>query len=91
MAAERFVDSLQLFGIGASWGGFESLAVLADMRRARSVTDWSEHGQVIRLHIGLEGVGDLLADLEQAFAAIADIGNEEGDNKGDARADAHHR
>lgn len=91
VAAERFVDSLQLFGIGASWGGFESLAVLADMRRARSVTDWSEHGQVIRLHIGLEGVGDLLADLEQAFAAIADIGNDEGDNKGDARADAHHR
>ncbi len=73
MAAERFVDSLQLFGIGASWGGFESLAVLADMRRARSVTDWSDHGTLIRLHIGLEGVGDLLADLEQAFAAIAPI------------------
>lgn len=87
VAAERFVDSLQLFGIGASWGGFESLAVLADMRRARSVTDWSGHGQMIRLHIGLEGVGDLLADLEQAFAAIVDIGNE----KGDARADTHHR
>ncbi|TSP11897.1 cystathionine beta-lyase [Cupriavidus campinensis] len=73
VAPERFVDSLTLFGIGASWGGFESLAVLADMRRARSVTDWAAHGTVIRLHIGLEGVSDLLADLDQAFAAIADI------------------
>jgi cystathionine beta-lyase len=73
VAPERFVDSLKLFGIGASWGGFESLAVLADMRRARSVTDWAAHGTVIRLHIGLEGVPDLLADLDQAFAAIADI------------------
>ncbi|MBP0624056.1 cystathionine beta-lyase [Cupriavidus consociatus] len=77
VAAERFVDSLQLFGIGASWGGFESLAMLADMRRARSVTDWSGHGTVIRLHIGLEGVADLLADLEQAFAAIAQIDERE--------------
>ncbi|WP_354683456.1 cystathionine beta-lyase [Cupriavidus necator] len=90
VAAERFVDSLQLFGIGSSWGGFESLAVLADMRRARSVTDWSGHGQVIRLHIGLEGVGDLLADLEQAFAAIADVGNDKEDQQS-ARAGARHR
>ena len=85
VAAERFVDSLALFGIGASWGGFESLAVLADMRRARSVTDWSAHGQMIRLHIGLEGVEDLLADLEQAFAAIAETTTEQ------ERADVHHR
>lgn len=86
-AAERFVDSLQLLGIGASWGGFESLAVLADMRRARSVTDWSGHGQVIRLHIGLEGVSDLLADLDQAFAAIANIETKTEQE----RAHAHHR
>lgn len=77
VAPERFVDSLGLFGIGASWGGFESLAVLADMRRARSVTDWSGHGVVIRLHIGLEAVDDLLADLAQAFDAIADLASTE--------------
>ncbi|MGO4326519.1 cystathionine beta-lyase [Cupriavidus sp. 2TAF22] len=70
-AAERLVDSLALFGIGASWGGFESLAVVADMRGARSVTDWSTRGQVIRLHIGLEDVDDLVADLARGFAAIA--------------------
>lgn len=73
VAAERFVDSLRLFAIGASWGGFESLAVLGDMRRARSVTDWSSQATVIRLHIGLEAVPDLLADLTQAFGAIAAI------------------
>lgn len=69
-AAERLIDKLQLFGIGASWGGYESLVTLADMRRARSVTDWSGRGQVIRLHIGLEDPGDLSADLRQGFAAL---------------------
>lgn len=70
-AAQRFVDSLELFGIGASWGGFESLATLGDLRRARTVTDWSGHGPLIRLHIGLESVADLRADLERALAALA--------------------
>lgn len=70
-AAERLIDSLELFGIGASWGGYESLVTLADMRRARSVTDWSARGQVIRLHVGLEAPTDLLADLSQGFAALA--------------------
>lgn len=69
-AAECLIDSLQLFGIGASWGGYESLVTLADMRRARSVTDWSARGQVIRLHVGLEDPVDLLADLAQGFAAL---------------------
>lgn len=70
-AAERLIDSLQLFGIGASWGGYESLVTLADMRRARSVADWSARGQVIRLHVGLEDPADLLGDLAQGFAALA--------------------
>jgi cystathionine beta-lyase len=70
-AAERLVDGLALFGIGASWGGYESLVTLADMRRARSVADWSGRGQVIRLHIGLEDPADLLRDLLQGFAALA--------------------
>ncbi len=70
-AAERFVDALALFGIGASWGGFESLATIVDLSRARSVADWSGHAPMIRLHIGLEDVDDLLADLDQAFAALA--------------------
>lgn len=70
-AAERLADGLALFGIGASWGGFESLVTLADMPRARSVTDWSGHGPVIRLHVGLEDCADLARDLEQGFAALA--------------------
>lgn len=69
-AAERLIDSLRLFGLGASWGGYESLVTLANLRNARSVTDWSGHGQIIRLHIGLEDSADLLADLQQGFAAL---------------------
>lgn len=69
-AAERLIDSLALFGIGASWGGYESLVTLADMRRARSVSDWSGRGQVIRLHVGLEEPADLIRDLTQGFAAL---------------------
>lgn len=70
-AAERLIDSLTLFGIGASWGGFESLVSLTDMRRARSVGDWSSRGPIVRLHIGLEDPRDLIADLARGFAAMA--------------------
>ena len=70
-AVERFVDALSLFGRGSSWGGYESLVAWADMRAARSVTDWSARGAVIRLHVGLEAPSDLLRDLEGGFAALA--------------------
>jgi cystathionine beta-lyase len=66
--AIRFIDALRLFQIGASWGGFESLVMLADMRQARTVSDWSRYPFLIRLHIGLEDPEDLIADLEQGFA-----------------------
>lgn len=66
-----FIDSLELFGLGASWGGYESLVTAAHMTRARSVTDWSARGPVVRLHIGLEEPADLLADLAQGFGALA--------------------
>jgi cystathionine beta-lyase len=67
-AAVRVVEALRLFGIGASWGGFESLVVLSDMRQARTVTDWRRHPFLIRLHVGLEDPDDLIADLERALA-----------------------
>ena len=67
---DRFIDSLQLFGIGASWGGYESLVTGTNMHRARSVTDWSARGPVVRLHIGLEDPADLIADLGRGFAAL---------------------
>ena len=63
-----FIDALRLFGIGFSWGGFESLAVPADPKRALGVPDHG--GALVRLHIGLEDPADLIADLDQAFAAF---------------------
>ena len=70
-AARTFVDALDLFGIGYSWGGFESLAVPKRPEEYRSATRWDCNGIVIRLQIGLEDVGDLKDDLERGFAAVA--------------------
>lgn len=72
--SERFIDGLRLFGIGASWGGFESLAIPADPVGARSVTDWSGRGPFVRLHIGLEDPEDLIADLSASFDAMDTLG-----------------
>jgi cystathionine beta-lyase len=66
--ADRFVDALEYFSLGASWGGFESLVTTTDMTKARSVGDWSGRGQVVRLHAGLEDSADLIRDLERAFS-----------------------
>ena len=70
-AVERFVDALRLFGRGSSWGGYESLVAWTNMRAARSVTDWSGRGAVVRLHVGLESPRDLTADLASGFEAMA--------------------
>lgn len=67
--AARFVNQLALFGIGASWGGFESLATISNLVTTRTVSDWSQANPIVRLHVGLEDPEDLIADLEQAFAA----------------------
>lgn len=66
-AATRFVDALTLFGIGASWGGFESLATVSKVAGTRTQTDWSAAGPIVRLHIGLEDPDDLIDDMAQAF------------------------
>ncbi|TLP49231.1 cystathionine beta-lyase [Cohaesibacter sp. CAU 1516] len=66
-----FIDALDLFGLGYSWGGFESLVIHADPRNYRTATTWNEPGQLIRLHIGLEDVSDLKEDLEGGFAALS--------------------
>lgn len=62
---EAFVDSLELFGIGASWGGFESLVLPAAYKRTATQPRFA--GMPVRLHIGLEDADDLIADLEQAL------------------------
>jgi cystathionine beta-lyase len=69
--ATRFIDGLMLFGIGASWGGYESLAIVANPRANREAKPWTEEGVLIRLHIGLEDPDDLIADLEAGFARVA--------------------
>src|SRR5579863_2883855 len=66
-----FVDTLQLFGIGASWGGYESLAIPFNCTPLRTATNWQPGGPTVRFHIGLEAVEDLIADLERGFAALA--------------------
>ncbi|PQO96374.1 cystathionine beta-lyase [Pseudomonas frederiksbergensis] len=67
-AADALLDSLSLFSIGYSWGGFESLAMIADPKPVRSATSWEVDGHLVRLHIGLEDPSDLIEDLEQGFA-----------------------
>ena len=69
-AVYAFLDALTLFGIGASWGGFESLAIPFNATPIRTATRWAPEGPTVRLHIGLEDVGDLTADLERGFAAF---------------------
>lgn len=63
----RFIDALTHFGIGYSWGGFESLVVPADPGSLRTAVPWTDPDPLVRLSIGLEDVGDLMADLEQAL------------------------
>jgi len=70
-AVHAFLDALSLFGIGASWGGYESLAIPFNCKKVRTATSWAPGGPTVRLHIGLEDVSDLIADLERGFAALA--------------------
>ena len=65
----RFIDALTHFGIGYSWGGYESLVVTADPASLRTAVPWTDPDPLVRLSVGLEDVGDLIADLEQALGA----------------------
>ncbi len=67
----RFVDALHLFGIGASWGGYESLALPTTGFVSRTAGDLDLGGPAVRFHIGLEDTADLIADLDQAFTALS--------------------
>lgn len=62
-----FIDALELFGIGYSWGGYESLALPVDPAKHRTATKWTLNGALVRLNIGLEDPDDLIADLANAF------------------------
>jgi cysteine-S-conjugate beta-lyase len=70
-AVNAFLNELTLFGIGASWGGFESLAIPFDCAPIRTATKWAPGGPTVRIHIGLEEIDDLIGDLQRGFAAFA--------------------
>lgn len=69
-ALAAFLDHLELFGMGYSWGGFESLIIPFDPRSYRTATAWTEPGPALRVHIGLESVDDLKRDLAAGFARL---------------------
>jgi cystathionine beta-lyase len=69
-AVDALLDTVRLFGMGFSWGGFESLVIPFDCASYRTATKWAPGGPALRLHIGLENVEDLKADLERGFAAF---------------------
>jgi cystathionine beta-lyase len=69
-AVDALLDTVKLFGMGYSWGGFESLMIQFDCSDYRTATKWMPGGPTLRLHIGLEHVDDLKADLERGLAAF---------------------
>jgi cystathionine beta-lyase len=65
---DRFVDTLELFGIGYSWGGAHSLCIPYRISAMRK--NWQEKGTLVRFNIGLEDPDDLIADIERALASM---------------------
>jgi cysteine-S-conjugate beta-lyase len=73
-AVAAMLEGLELFGMGASWGGYESLVLPFDAAKSRSATAWEPEGPTVRIHIGLEDVDDLKADLEAGLARLKSAG-----------------
>ena len=69
-ALAAMLDGLKLFGMGYSWGGFESLVIPFDPSGYRTATQWNEPGPALRFHIGLEHIDDLKADLSAGFERL---------------------
>jgi|GEM_PF-10879 len=73
-AIDAMVDGYRYFGLGFSWGGFESLALPANPASCRTAVKWQAEGPLIRYHIGLEDPHDLIADLEEGFERLRQAG-----------------
>ncbi|MBC8338733.1 MAG: cystathionine beta-lyase [Alphaproteobacteria bacterium] len=69
-AVSAMLDGMELFAMGASWGGYESLMIPAEPGKIRTASEWSAAGPTLRLHIGLEDPDDLIADLEKGLARL---------------------
>ena len=67
------IDELDLCGIGASWGGFESLILPTNPQHIRTAIRWAAEGPTLRLHIGLEDPEDLIEDLDRGFHQLRTI------------------
>jgi len=72
-AVNALIDGLKFFGLGYSWGGFESLILPTSGAIHRTVTPWKAQGPTLRLHIGLEDADDLIADLEQGMNGLTGL------------------
>jgi cystathionine beta-lyase len=68
-ALSAMLDGMELFGMGASWGGYESLILPTHPERMRTAKQW-DSGPTLRIHAGLEDLGDLIGDLERGFARM---------------------
>jgi cystathionine beta-lyase len=69
-AVAALLDGMELFGMGYSWGGFQSLMIPADPGRFRTVRRWEAEGPLLRIHVGLEDPLDLIEDLERGFERL---------------------
>lgn len=67
---DAMLDGMQIFAMGFSWGGFESLMIPANPTTIRTATKWKSVGPLLRLHAGQEDPADLIADLEAGFARL---------------------
>ena len=74
-AVEEMLDGMRLFGLGYSWGGYESLLIPANVQKIRSAVPWRFDGPLLRIHIGLEDVDDLKDDLKDGFQRLRDFRN----------------
>ena len=72
-ALAAMLDGLELYGMGASWGGFESLIIPAGPQDYRTATSWDEKGQLLRVHAGLEDIDDLISDLGAGLDRLTSI------------------
>ena len=72
-ALASMLDDMQLFSMGYSWGGYESLIVPQEPSSSRSATIWKKEGQLIRVHVGLESIDDLIVDIEEGLQRYADF------------------
>ena len=70
-AVAAMLDGLELFGMGASWGGYESLILPTKPARTRTATSWLPEGPTLRIHVGLEDIDDLIDDLTGGFARLS--------------------